>query len=254
MYEPITIKNILGKGFTLAEVLITLTILGVVATISMSTLIRHYQRTVTIVKVKKYYSKLTNAYEMYKTVNPDGLCFNDSTSVFNALIRPNFKISYDAGLDRQKQLEILPTAKYKHLNGNEWTTLAQTSWYSAKLNDGSVVTSRLSHSCDSLKSRDYDDYINISFDINGKNGPNTYGKDLFNFQITANYGVPTGVTTRDSYVWLSNPVQFSQENIAKNCIKSSSTGTSCAGWIILRGNMNYLDCPDNIDESTGKCK
>ena len=44
------------KAFTLAEVLITLTILGVVAAIAVPNLIRNYQDKVTVTQVKKAYS------------------------------------------------------------------------------------------------------------------------------------------------------------------------------------------------------
>ena len=49
------------KGFTLAEVLITLSILGVVAAISMPNMIQQYQKTLTVTKLKTAYSVLEGA-------------------------------------------------------------------------------------------------------------------------------------------------------------------------------------------------
>ncbi len=51
-------------GFTLAEVLITLGIIGVVAAITMPTLIAHYQKQATVTKLKQAYSLLYNAVRM----------------------------------------------------------------------------------------------------------------------------------------------------------------------------------------------
>lgn len=46
------------KAFTLAEVLITLGIIGVVAAITIPGLITKYQKLATVVKLKKVYSQL----------------------------------------------------------------------------------------------------------------------------------------------------------------------------------------------------
>ena len=47
-------------GFTLAEVLITLGIIGIVAAMTMPALIANYQKKVTVVKLKKEYSELNS--------------------------------------------------------------------------------------------------------------------------------------------------------------------------------------------------
>ena len=51
-------------AFTLAEVLITLVIIGVVAAMTIPTLISDYQEKVTITKVATAYSILSNAWQM----------------------------------------------------------------------------------------------------------------------------------------------------------------------------------------------
>lgn len=49
------------NGFTLAEVLITLTILGIVAGIGMSSIVQNYKKRITIVKLQKAYETLEKA-------------------------------------------------------------------------------------------------------------------------------------------------------------------------------------------------
>lgn len=54
------------KAFTLAEVLITLGVIGVVAAMTLGTLINNYQKYVTLNKLKSTYSLLNNALNMAK--------------------------------------------------------------------------------------------------------------------------------------------------------------------------------------------
>ena len=46
-------KNKNRKGFTLAETLITLSILGVVAVVMVPSIIRNYQKRITVTKLQK---------------------------------------------------------------------------------------------------------------------------------------------------------------------------------------------------------
>lgn len=56
------------KAFTLAEVLITLGIIGVVAAITIPGLITKYQKLATVVKLKKVYSQLN---QVMLSINDD---------------------------------------------------------------------------------------------------------------------------------------------------------------------------------------
>lgn len=51
------------SAFTLAEVLITLGIIGVVAALTITSLVTRYQKKQTVVQLKKAYSRLLNAFE-----------------------------------------------------------------------------------------------------------------------------------------------------------------------------------------------
>jgi len=57
------------KAFTLAEVLITLGIIGVVAAMTLPTLLANYEKKVTATKAKKAYSELLNAIKMSEAHN-----------------------------------------------------------------------------------------------------------------------------------------------------------------------------------------
>ncbi|NLF82806.1 MAG: type II secretion system protein [Candidatus Gastranaerophilales bacterium] len=57
------------KGFTLAEVLITLSIIGVVAALTVPTLVRNYEDAANAAKAKKVYSEIANAWKLYLSDN-----------------------------------------------------------------------------------------------------------------------------------------------------------------------------------------
>ncbi len=57
------------RGFTLAEVLITLGIIGVVAALTMPALIQNYKKYVHSVKLKKFYSTMQQSIQLYNVYN-----------------------------------------------------------------------------------------------------------------------------------------------------------------------------------------
>ena len=59
------------SAFTLAEVLITLGIIGVVAAMTMPTLIQNYKKHVVETRLEKFYSMINQAIQMSETVNGD---------------------------------------------------------------------------------------------------------------------------------------------------------------------------------------
>ena len=101
-----------GKGsraFTLAEVLITLGVIGVVSALTMPTLIKHYQQHETVNRLKETYSILYNAVRMSETENglletwdiPDSLwegasdCYGKGKIFFEQYLKSYIKIAKD---------------------------------------------------------------------------------------------------------------------------------------------------------------
>ena len=68
-----------NNGFTLAEVLITLGIIGVVAALTMPALIGNYKRQQTIQQLKKVYSVLGQAYNRAVADYGDGTEWDEIT-------------------------------------------------------------------------------------------------------------------------------------------------------------------------------
>ena len=85
-------------AFTLAEVLITLGIIGVVAAMTLPTLIANYDKKVTATKVKKAYSELLNAIRMSEAHNgemkywtyPETASIDNTRNFVNEYIKPYY--------------------------------------------------------------------------------------------------------------------------------------------------------------------
>ena len=67
-------------AFTLAEVLITLGIIGVVASLTLPSIVAHYKEKVLVTQVQKAYSEMQNALKMYSAQNncSDITCISDT--------------------------------------------------------------------------------------------------------------------------------------------------------------------------------
>ena len=96
------------KAFTLAEVLVTLGIIGVVAALTLPSVIQKHQEQVTVNKVKKFYSVMSQAMLMaikdngnldeWKISLGEEYSVNkDTAETFMSYIKPNLKITKDCG-------------------------------------------------------------------------------------------------------------------------------------------------------------
>jgi prepilin-type N-terminal cleavage/methylation domain-containing protein len=155
------------KAFTLAEVLITIGIIGVVSALTIPTLIKNYQKKVTVEKLKVAYSILSQAVETSKQDNGDLSTWSlqlSSADFANIYILPYLK-------DWSK---IPAYQAYTRGNGGE---IPPFNWNTSQLyalSNGMVIS--LNNDCEQL--------LQITVDINGKAKPNYMGKDIFIFTIS----------------------------------------------------------------------
>lgn len=133
------LKNIWGGGaelaFTLAEVLITLGVIGVVAALTLPTLIQNHKKVSIAAKLKKFSSTMEQAILAEKAENPD-----IQNWLANYNIDANFKEWFDAHLKRH--LNILNSTHY-----NKYYTkvaFADGSGFVAYIPSGATSTSQTS--------------------------------------------------------------------------------------------------------------
>ena len=220
--------KIFKYGFTLAEVLITLVIVGVVAALVISPLINTYIESSTVAKVKKGLSILGQAKKLAEAQNGsiEGWNFEEGLNIENATLLWNYLKPYvsvvkdcGAGQDCYQSGGVLT------LSGNPTTNYNNSSYYyKIILADGSVMFFRVGGSDGSGKCSVSDGGIEnvcglFGYDVNGVKPPNTIGKDVF-YYIFAKDGV---------YPYLDT----------NNC-KKTGHGFGCSEYIIKHNNMNYL--------------
>ena len=83
------------KAFTLAEVLITLGIIGVVASMTLPTLVGKYKKVQTISQLKKTYTVLNQAFRHSEADNESSLYWNVDNGIdyyFNTYWKTNLNI------------------------------------------------------------------------------------------------------------------------------------------------------------------
>lgn len=212
----------LFKGFTLAEVLITLGIIGVVAALTMPALVANYKKQEAVSKLKKSYTMLAQALKMSELDNGE-FQYWDKGRDANAYLE-RFWLPYF------KSIKVCKTYQECGYESNK-------PWYmlSGRLNDWKVVDSgkripfMTSDGFLYNMSMDTDD-ARIFIDINGAKPPNMTGKDLFIFVIT-----DKGIFPRE----YDQP----EDVINTNCKRRNSNGYSCAAKIMRDGWEMKSDYP-----------
>lgn len=241
----------LSRAFTLAEVLITLGIIGIVASLTIPSLIANYQKTQYVVGLKKAYSQvnqallaMTNDYGTPGDLAGTGLFASGAnTETFCKEFVKYIRVSKDCGvstngkcwadktfnyydgthLDSYANYNTQPSTYYKFDSADGMsfniTTYAANGGgaVDCKTNWSSGATGNLSQVCGQL-----------NVDVNGLKGPNCLGRDTFFFYLSNGKGAvlyPAGGVDG------GNPY---------NCDTNNSLGTTCSGKIIEQGwEMNY---------------
>ena len=228
-------NNTRRVGFTLAEVLITLGIIGIVASLTIPNLISKYNEKQTLSKLKKAYSTLSQAFirsefeNGYLGNNPALYNNEKALNFYHTYWEPYLKIaklctSYkDCGYSKSMPFTLL--------NGSNSTTLVADNnpthitrfpvitqdgilyilFYNLYNDDGSGLRqARI-----------------ILVDLNGGNPPNKYGNDIFQFEYES------GKTVK-GYGYTQN-----DEEIKENCSKSGNG--LCCSEAIIRNNWKLPD-------------
>lgn len=241
-------KSVLKKAFTLAEVLITLGIIGIVATITIPTVIQKQQEARTVAALKKAYSTLTNAFNLAVQENGDPTMWNlvgyatidGAVNLLNTFA-PYLNISKNCG----KNAGCFDSGKYIQLSKDPWTYLSRNNTASATLSDGSIIMAYIYNQNCSGDAR----CAAFIIDINGFKKPNQYGIDTFDFAVKKNKIVPNG------FVEDSSP--FSFNNYCKDkSFKGTGNpnGTGCTAWVLYNENMDYLHCSNLSWNGPTKCQ
>ena len=200
------------KAFTLAEVLITLGIIGVIASTILNIMINNYRKTHTVNRLKETYNKLSQAFNLAIIEHdaPSNWMYDDSNlDLFvEKYLAPYLKIIAKSS--------VAPDHYYASGNKIGFIYQRRTHYYLANGVELTIFPYADTH------------YLMI-IDLNGTKGPNKMGIDCFLLQFSKNI---TAVSV--SKLFTMNGIFSGLSRIKLNCNKNSE-GTHCGAWIMLEG-------------------
>ena len=242
-------SSLRGKkaGFTLAEVLITLGILGVVIAMTLPTVVGKYKKQATISQLKKAYTVLSQM--VLRAQEDNGGAYFSTSDTVNADATKKFFEQYwlpyfnNPTVSKEGKLPYGIGFAYKYMNGSQmgtnittaysvgrvfFTTLDGTAyfvfmmWWEKKYDDDGNLISQTAK---------YSSVQTVYVDLNGIKPPNTIGKDVFIFQVFFDKNIvrPFGYDK-------------TQAEINSNC-SLSGAGVYCAAKIINDGWKMKKDYP-----------
>jgi prepilin-type N-terminal cleavage/methylation domain-containing protein len=184
-----------NKGFTLAEVLITLLVIGVVASLVIPAIIQDSQDAELKTALKSFYSSISDATRLIMFDNGGSINgLYTSNTVMRDLYANKMSITQKCDENDSPDNCWHPTSGVvKRYDGDYWALTEK--FPGIKLTNGTLLLFALTYpNCDGQ----YSGLISpvscalIRVDINGFKGPNTFGKDIFDFHILQTTVSPRG--------------------------------------------------------------
>ena len=226
-------------GFTLAEVLITLGIIGIVAAMTLPAIVSKYQEKVLVERLKQTYSIFSQAY--LRAVQENGPA--DSWDIGEPVTMEGAEKLYDIFAPYIMQGKPCRGENgcfvddYKTLSGGVYQFAPKNhTMYTRGILVNGVAFAMPSHGtgCKYLED-EYNTYKNICgvlyVDLNGYQKPNQAGVDYFGFFITTKGITPMGLSG-----WDGGANGYTCEYKGT----SGGNGTGCTAWVLNKGNMDYL--------------
>ncbi|MDR1167435.1 MAG: type II secretion system GspH family protein [Heliobacteriaceae bacterium] len=241
------------KGFTLAEVLITLSVIGVVAALTMPSLIGNYKKQVYVTQLKKAVNVWDNGIKLMLAI--EGSDYLNNTEFAQVIVNSG-KTAYNAttvsGLSNateilKKYFNIIKmegTASpitFKGLDGTD-ATYGNYDFEKIYLSDGSVYYVSLKDFNDTVISEKLNNG-SILIDVNGDKGPNQMGRDIFQFFVYRTGTLVAGGSIRAKEIWNWDFWKTGTSGCGTEGSEKITTGVKgwyCAARIIENGwEMDY---------------
>lgn len=241
------------KAFTLAEILITLSIIGIVASLTIPNMMANYQKTQYVVGLKKIYTQFS---QVLIKMAADAGCVGDLGCAFDSGYDSDtgdYKVDFDTDLNEigdkiASYFKVVRTCR-QNVDTGCWANKvsrnidntnvssdndSKTSGYRFVTADGMFIQladapfRNCNFSYDKVKKY----CIPINFDVNGIKPPNTYGRDIHSFILMNDNGpkiYPEG-----------GPDVYYYKNNNACGANNSKDGFRCTGRVIEEGwEMNY---------------
>ena len=181
------------RAFTLAEVLVTLGIIGVVSAMTVPTLMQNHQRKTYVVQLHKVYNEFQQAMVQYMTernalnLREAGI---NSQAAMNSFVTNHFKV-VNSCLTEETTPCFENPANYKKISG------AVANGFDNE--EGMMFTLASGASIRPLYANNGSNFIVMVVDTNGMQGPNIYGRDFFDMCIDVNGNIDGCVAAPTSF-------------------------------------------------------
>ena len=169
-----------SAAFTLAEVLVTLGIIGVVSAMTVPTLMQNYQRQSYVTQLHKVYNEMSQGFQQMMTdrnaLNLKETGLLNTTEQATETFKNYFKVVQDCG----NNFSPCFASEYRSTTGSSIKP-AEANWWSSSfvLADGAAIGLHglIDYSAGNVSYP----YGYMYVDINGAKGPNITGRDFFLF-------------------------------------------------------------------------
>ena len=169
-----------SAAFTLAEVLVTLGIIGVVSAMTVPTLMQNYQRQSYVTQLHKVYNEMLQGFQQMMTdrnaLNLKETGLLNTTEQATETFKNYFKVVQDCG----NNFSPCFASEYRSTTGSSIKP-AEANWWSSSfvLADGAAIGLHglIDYSAGNVSYP----YGYMYVDINGAKGPNIVGRDFFLF-------------------------------------------------------------------------
>src|SRR5574344_476758 len=220
-------KNVFKQAFTLAEVLIVLSIIGIVASMTIPTLMNKVQNKEFAERFKKEYSIFNSAWTQ--------IIQDNGGSVVGVYSSGNEAV--DAICSKMKCIKKCTIASNYNqcFHYTDWKDLAEAKGWKSLSGPSGILADGTSFSVQSYASQcnqilNMKGYIHCSYlyiDTNSFQNPNIMGRDIFELVITQKNILPAGYA--------------GNSQIIASCNKETTQykGANCGVKILLDGVINY---------------
>jgi prepilin-type N-terminal cleavage/methylation domain-containing protein len=239
------------SGFTLSELLVALSIVGIIAAVTVPTMVGKYQKTAQALQIKKVYSDLQQNLTKLQTENYRGGVHKSRLNNGSEGIKGFFHDYYNVDFDCEEDLNKCFAEKYSQIKGDRKDSVVpclncgegRIFGYCVHLKDGASICIRrfrdgkdLTGHCKDMgnysicQDSHHGKYVDVDFsvyvDTNGPEPPNIAGRDYFGISLNDDFSIAGSQQINVCYDCLTGP---------------SSWWSACSCFHILQQNDFKMD-------------
>lgn len=206
-------------AFTLSELLVTLSIVGVVSALTVPTMINKYQAQANVTQLRKVYFDLSQAIDLLLTDEGknsiSATSLKDDPGIF---LKKYLRINQDCG----SNLTPCFANSYKNINSGSSVNLVCNG-------KGKTVLTTAGYAVCIYNLNNVPDVL---VDINGPEKPNIAGRDLFTFSIYSDGSLDENMSPLDKINMSADDMKQRRNDMAAKCLSTDYNAIGCFSKIL----------------------